>query len=517
MARAEPKTASGRSARSRNMLHIAAQALLLLGIVGMVNYLAFRHYDRWDWTSQGLFTLSDRTQKELAELSKPVDIHVFLSRAEPTFADVEEILQRYEAESRQIETHFVDPDRQQGEYERLLRKFGLRAAVLESGAVTADVAAVVSSGDEHWRIKRDDLVGFDFGSFESEGGPKRDVKVEQAITGAVVEVTHGEATQVCVTQGHGEWSLEGGERSLHALEEELRRDNVEMEALDTLGAESVPERCDAVYVVGPVKAFSDEEASLLGDYVNDGGRLLVTLDPVMEGNSIEPTGLERMLRDLGARVDRSLVLELDEDRQLGPSPIEAFLVTRYGEHESTEPVAAMGDPGSDQGGRTVMSMVRSVAPIEGSGAQMLMQTSDEAYAETNLAALDTGAELAPDAEDIEGPVPLAVAIDLGGEEEGEAAPSGRDRKGRVVVVGDSDWLRPEFLQMPQSSNADLASGWTGWLTERKAMISIGARKVDAMAIQMTAGDLDGLLFRVIVLMPAAVLLLGFAVWWSRRS
>ena len=40
---------------------LGAAALLALALVGILNYLGFRHYARWDWTKSRLYTLSDKS------------------------------------------------------------------------------------------------------------------------------------------------------------------------------------------------------------------------------------------------------------------------------------------------------------------------------------------------------------------------------------------------------------------------------------------------------------------------
>jgi ABC-type uncharacterized transport system involved in gliding motility auxiliary subunit len=508
-----------RSARA----HLWASSLLMLAVVLMANYLAFRHYERWDWTSQQLYTLSERSRQILSELSQPVDIYLFMSESERNFQDVQELLQRYQAESGRLSVHYVDPDRRPSEYQTLLQRFGVRAAKLESGDMVAEVAAVVSSGERHWRITRDDLMAVDYDSMNrgSSKGPKVDVTAERALSGGILQVTQGRPTRVCVTQGHGEWSLQAkGKRSLDALQQELRRDNVELEAIDTLGSSRVPEHCDSVFVVGPVRAFTSEEAKLLGRYVRGGGGLLLALDPVIEHDQVKPTGLEDMVRQFGVRLDRTVVLERDRARRLRPSPVEPFMILKYGDHPTTRPVRAMG-------GRTVVRLARSVRAADGGKGETtaLFETSKQAFAETDYAEVNVEQGTpSPDDDDIQGPVSLAVAVeratDAGdsqsGKERGEQG-QGSGHAGRMIVVGDSDWLKSKYMQSPGFTNVDLASSFTGWLSERKALISIAPRKVDASGVAMTEGDLAGLLFRVLVLMPAAVLLMGFAVWWSRRS
>ena len=54
----------------------------------MLNYLAFRHYKRWDWTEESLFTLSDRSERVLAELEQPVEVWVMVGENEPEHAEL---------------------------------------------------------------------------------------------------------------------------------------------------------------------------------------------------------------------------------------------------------------------------------------------------------------------------------------------------------------------------------------------------------------------------------------------
>ena len=64
----------------------------LIVIVLLVNYLTFRHYDRLDWTSQGMFTLSDKSKKVLAGLKDDLELYLFLSRGEESFQATDELV-----------------------------------------------------------------------------------------------------------------------------------------------------------------------------------------------------------------------------------------------------------------------------------------------------------------------------------------------------------------------------------------------------------------------------------------
>ncbi len=508
------KKDDARARRSSARLYLALNALLLTAIMLMVNYLAFRHYERWDWTEQSIFTLSDRTEQELARLSRPIEIWLLLSESEPEHAELQNLLERYRGASDRISLHYVDPHRDPGGYQELVRRFHLgraERATREGVVTTSDVAVVVASGDRQWEVSRDDLVSH---SFESEGGEdtiRLNVEAEQAVTGAIVQVTSGRSTTVCFTTGHGELSIGDGAEGLSELAAELRRNNLEQETIQTRGIDRVPESCNAVAVVGPELTFADAELQLLRDYVRGGGNLLLALDPIPDADQrrIEPTGLEDMLRDFGVRVDRDIVVEPDPAfLPPGPGhPVALYMVGDFGEHAVTEPFRGAGMP-------LLVATARSVRPI-GESAKVLIRASEHSYGESDLQAFAEGDMGEADASDIAGPVSLGVAtrVEVTGERPSEDEREGSG--GRVVVLGDASMLTSELLGQPAAANRAFAGAALGWLTQREALISIPPRTVDHPGMP-SEEDVSNLFFRVVVLIPLAFVFLGIAVWWNRR-
>ncbi|GAB4196451.1 MAG: gliding motility-associated ABC transporter substrate-binding protein GldG [Sandaracinaceae bacterium] len=504
------------SLRRESRLYTLLGILLVCCIVLMGNYLAFRHYARWDWTSERRYTLSERSREVLRELGTDIDVYLFLSDGEPNYGDVRELLDRYRAESSHVVVHFVDAVRQRTEYRALADRYGLGEAMFADGSMGADAAILITAGDRHWTITRDDLVAIDFGIDGSDQGPRVDMRAEQAISGGIVEVTMGRRTRICLTEGHGEWTLEGGsERNLSTFRDEMRRDNLEIEPFSTRGARSIPDTCDALFVIGPLQAFTPEEATLVRDYVRGGGNLFVAADAEIDRGEIRPTGLEGTLRDFGIRLDRALVLEMDPAHLHPgqPDPAGPFYVTSYGEHPVTRALQALPRP-------TAFWVARPVRPVDPERATVLLSASDQSFAETNIAALVESREPVRDEDDLPGPIPLAVAtrVEPDGPARGDDGESDENaRGGRVVVVGDAEFLQGDALQALQVANLELASAIAGWLTAREALIAIPPRRSQAEPVQLTQDDALNLGVRVAFLMPLAVVFLGFAVWWNRRT
>jgi len=499
------------SAQPRTHLNFLLTAIFGLAVVVLVNYISSRHYKRWDWTDHGLFTLSDRSQQALGELDKDVAIYVFLGRDEQDFADVETLLEEYRAVTDRITVEWVDPDRDRARYQALADRFGIDSWL--AGEVTlSQVPVVVTSGDRKWKVERHQLIVEDFDSFEDAGGPKLDLQSERALTGAILEVTTGEPTKVCVAAGHGEWEIGAyGERSVDAVTRELEWEKIEVEAFE-IKKDDVPEACDSLFVISPQRPYSKEEVAIVTRFLESGGNVLLTFDPVLRKESLSPTGFEASLEERGIIVGADLVIENDTAQQLPGNPGDLFLVTNIGTHRLVDMI-------QKRGGGILFAVVRSVDVADGGNTEVLFRTSKLAVAETNIAraidpkAKDKGAPIPPSE------VPLAVAWEY-------VPPLGDDLKpvetdgptpGRLLVVGDSDWMSAELLENPQLSNIDFLSSTAGWLTQREAMINIAPRKTNARAVIMSDSDLMNLFFRVVILLPLAALIAGFGVWWSRRS
>lgn len=496
--------ASSPGSHVKDQLFQAAVTALLVLILGMANYLAFRHYERFDLTSSGMYTLSDKSKKVLKDLSQDVTIYVFMSRNEPAFADTDELLQRYKAASPHVLVKNVDPDRQPSEFKILSQRFDVQQGVDEMGQTMVNVAAVVALGDKKWHVDRDDLVGFDMGPMPGDASIEVNIKAEQAMTGAILQVLSGRPTKVCVTRGHGEISLdEQDQRSLLAVKTALKHDNIELQPLDTLGKTSIPKECDAVLVLGPQNAFAEAEAKVVVDYVKAGGRALLALDPVIENDVVQPTGFEGPLETLGVRLDRTLAVELNEEHLLSPSPL-LFIVTEFGEHRATRILRGVG--------RVVVTLARSLSVLGASDrVEVLMRASPESFAVSDVARIKQSDALPTKLPgDIAGPVDIALAVRTGGEEEAK-------KDGRLIVIGDSDFLQSQYIDAPELENFHLMSVFLGHLTERDALIEIAPKKVKGGTILFTQEDITALIFRIGVLIPGAAFLLGLAVWLNRRA
>jgi ABC-2 type transport system permease protein len=373
----------------------------------------------------------------------------------------------------------------------------------------SQVPVVVTSGERKWKVERHQLIVEDFESFDDADGHKLDLQSERALTGAILEVTTGKPTKVCLAAGHGEWEVGAyGDRSFDAVARELEWEKIEVEPFE-IRKDPVPKSCDALFVVSPQRLYSEEEVAIVDTFLSSGGNVMLAFDPVLKNEALAKTGFEASLEARGIVVGDDLVIENDTAQQLPGNPGDLFLVTNLGTHRLVDTIRK-------RGGGFLVAVARSIDVADGSDTEVLFRTSPNAVAESDL---DRALNRDEDNPTKPGSVPLAVAWEY-------VPPLGDDLKpveadgpepGRLLVVGDSDWMSSELLDNPQLSNIDLLSAAAGWLTQREALINIAPRKTNAQAVIMSDADLQNLLFRVVVLLPLAALIAGFGVWWSRRS
>jgi hypothetical protein len=90
----------------------------------------------------------------------------------------------------------------------------------------------------------------------------------------------------------------------------------------------------------------------------------------------------------------------------------------------------------------------------------------------------------------------------------------------VVVVGTSLMLESGYFT-PQAraaiGNAVFAEAVAGWLTARRELVNIPSKPVSRAALTVSPHDLIRIGVYVILLVPLAAALVGFAVWRARRS
>lgn len=480
----------------------AVGVVLAVALTIMANWLAARHYRSADWTSSRIYSVSEKTRNILTGLEDEVRVVVFMTPASTLYDQVYELLKRYQAVSDEISVEYIDPDREPLKTRQLAEQFGISVAD----------TVVFAVGDRTKYVTSDQMAEYDYAGMQYGQSPSmRSFKGEEQFTSAILSLVAPEVPKVYFVSGHGEASIEGGgggalsDRSLAALGEVLKRDNIEAEDTSLMGG-SVPEDADVLAIIGPTRAFTDNEIQVLGAFLDGGGRLMVCLDPLIEPSGVmRPTRLEGFLEERGIEVGDNLVI--DPSRKLPFYDLSAVYLTDFPSHPVTQGL---------EGVAVLFTIARSISPAEGSDGQAIVETSSEGWGESNLGQLLAGEPVAQDDTDAPGPVAVGVVIE-GSAEPAELAseeevPEPRDY--RLVVFGDSEFMTD--FEISNAGNLILATNAFNWLAAREHALGIAPRDVEQVSLFLTGSQMRWILIMTLLVMPGAAILAGILVWRRRR-
>ncbi|MBI4637307.1 MAG: GldG family protein [Candidatus Rokubacteria bacterium] len=451
---------AGRSARYG--LNTAVMILLLLGIIGLVEAVSYRHNARLDLTSNKRHSLSPQTIQLLGRLKTDVNAVAFFRSDQPGKRLAEDLLKQY---ARHAGARFtwkvVDPDREPG----LARQY----AVESYGTIVLET-----------KIRSEKVLDAE----------------EEKLTNGLVKVTREGKRIVYVLQGHGEHELTNTERpGFSEAKSAMERANYEVKPLVLAREAKVPDDAALVIVAGPRTDPFPPELTALDAYVGRGGKLLVMVDPPFP-DRVQTDGLTRYLTKYGVELGENLVVETNPIGQL------------FGINEPLVPVILQYEPHPitrDMGGvATLFPLTRSVAgartPPQGVTVQPLVRTSPQSWGETDREALRRGqAQLGPG--DLKGPVPIAAVVT-------------RD-KARIVVFGTSNVAANQFLNV--QGNRDFFLNTVSWLAEEEDQIAIRPKDTKQTPIFMNASEARVAFLLPVLILPGLVLVGGIATLVRRRA
>lgn len=436
---------------------LLAAAVLLAGAA-----LLERTTVRADATARGMNKLTRASREVIASRKGEIEIVGVFREGSTQRARGADLLDIYRAASPRVRTRMLDPDRSPEEARAL--------------GVTRTSVLIVRSG---------------------QGQETVDELTETAVTEAILRADNPRSL-LGFTTGHGEPALDdGGPAGLGRFAAALEKNAYDRVAVRLFDAD-LPADLAALLVVSPRRDFLPGEIAKLHDYLERGGRVLICLEPGIDA------GLDQMLGTRGIRLDSlSVYDESPATRDLGLGP-RMVVVTDYGKH----PIAEGGL------GYAVFPFPRAIGltddPRWGIDAKIVARTGPGAQR------LASGAQQPPTG-GRGSAVPLAVAQEWeapGIAPSSAGGPVSEKPYGRLLVVGDGDWLSGQFLDL--FSNRDLALRSVHWLARREYLLSIPPMDVAGTPLRIGMGGMRALLYVLQGIVPLGLLGVGLRIWSRRR-
>ncbi|MGE0827002.1 MAG: GldG family protein [Candidatus Binatia bacterium] len=318
---------------------------------------------------------------------------------------------------------------------------------------------------------------------------------EERMLNAVLRATQ-EEKHIYFVVGHGESDAADMEErhGYGILRQVLETENYRVRPLPLRELGSVPQNADLVIVSGPKEDFSPDELDTLSRYLAAGGNALFLLDPYTT------PGLAQYLVQFGFALADDVVVDT-QTQMIGGDPLMPMIGNFSQEVFPRQP---RGEP--------MLPVARPVHVVDGK-AQAFAFSGDASWAVTNRSRAEQGDLTFKEGEDQRGPLPVAAV-----------ATTGLEKKGKIVVLGDSDFVDNFHTRIP--GNVDFFMNTVGWVLGRKELVALGhsvnpisAKRTSTppQSLYLTKSQSRNFFWLMVVVEPLIVFLFGMAVFLRRRQ
>lgn len=290
---------------------------------------------------------------------------------------------------------------------------------------------------------------------------------EHTLTNALARVVSDQQETIYWSAGLGEKRVDGTADSLTQLAEAIAAGAVDVKEFRLMEGR-IPQDISVLVIAGPQRDLSDFDLELLRNYLDEGGKLFLLLDPMFE-QRIPMPNFDALLNHLGLEMPNAFVID--------PLSVSATRVT-------TTPQAIWVRHPISLATNRVPFLLDRARPIRSFGAadplrklEGILVTSEQCWAEDVNAIRSFRRPTPPDDPEEIGVQILAVSVT-------RETPGGRfGREMRVVLIGDSE----AFTDRQLAANGDAAAFFTqsvNWLREREDLLQIPPRFLTATPVSI---------------------------------
>ncbi|MCB0410049.1 MAG: gliding motility-associated ABC transporter substrate-binding protein GldG, partial [Flavobacteriales bacterium] len=311
--------------------------IMLLGIVGLLNFIGFFVFKRFDLTSEKRYTLAESTRKLLNEVEDVVFLKIYLhGNLNPSFTrlknETKELLDVFRSHANgNIEYEFINVNENANKEEIT----NLERQLYEKGIVPEQVIEANNEKTSQSLIWPGALVTYKnrevaWQIYKRQVGIDEEVSInnsvqelEYGLTNIIRKIQRQKLQEVSFIEGHGESDTLKQFDFMHSLAEYYTVNRIEIN-----GKLSALKDASAIVITKPDSAFTDKDKFIIDQYVMNGGKVLWLVDPVMmdmdtfrlKGFTLgfsRGLNIEDMLFKYGVRVNPVLI----QDLQCGRVPV----------------------------------------------------------------------------------------------------------------------------------------------------------------------------------------------------
>ncbi len=430
-----------------------------------------------DLTNEGRYTLTQDSKEFLASLSEDITIYVIAANEDELkdygYSEVAATLRQYEETSPRIKVVYKDP-------------------ALDPGFISnytdsqISICSLVVVNGGRFRV----INGYDLYETEVDYQTYTENRTaydgEGQLTSAISYVTVDDMPVVYELTGHDEDPIS----RFTSLHDAIEKMNLQMEQINLLNTGAVPEDAAALFILGPKSDLTGEDAGLIMDYLDGGGKAVIACNYTPE----DMPNLDSVMSHYGVEHINGIVVEADP-QYMYQMPV--YCVPKVETGTLTASIIS----------KNLLTLLPQTSGFSISGGdaegaaevESQLSSSQQSYAKMNI---DEESTFDFEEGDIEGPLSLAAYITSG--------------EMKLAVFGCDTMFEDEVNARVAGANVEMVTNALNEMADRSLNISIPAKSYNAANLTVTYGTalLLGLLF--VILLPGATLVGGIVLWLRRR-
>lgn len=469
------------SKSSRNGTYSVGLVVIVIAIAIVINLVAGQLPEsvrNIDISSNNLYDISSVSTKMLDKLDKKVELKV-IAEQDSIDTRIKTFVKKYAALSSKVKVEWVDSV--------------LHPSVLQEYNTDGNVIVVsCESTGKSTTIAFSDIIQSDYYSYYMTGtSSETSFDGEGQLTSAINYVTSEETNKIYRTSGHGESTFSSSVNDL------FTKNNLETEEINLSMNPEIPDDCDLLFLYGPTSDITDDEKTIIENYLSDGGKVYL----ILGDTSSETPNLDDLMADYGLKKVSGYIADTQRCYQ--------------GNYYAIFPQLSLsGDLGSGISNQMVLllnslGMEKTDSDNENLTVTPFMQTSADGYAVTEddqtqgqyiLGAIATN----------------TIGSDTESDEDSEDSSSSETKEARLTVLASGSMISSDITD--QLTTLDNLTLFVNSVTENFDNVNNVAIEAKSLSTETnTPMHAGGFSILVIFIIPLAILIIGFVIWMRRRK
>lgn len=429
-----------------------------------------------DITSDQIYSLTDETKEFVKQLNEDIDLYVFVNenQQDTRFGMT---LSQYDELSDHINVTYVDPALNP----KFAEQYTSNNISVNSVIVVSEKRSRVIDASRIYTSTYDKTTGSSsVTGYDGEG----------LITSALAYVTLEDTNRVYLLQGHDEAGLSDKYKNA------LFKQNISYKTLELMQEDEIPEDAACLYINAPTKDLSKNDVDKIIAYLQRGGNVVI----VLALTSNEMPNLDSLLDYMAVKTVPGVVIETNNSNY---STLQTWLFPTIGMSNYT---------GNFTSREYILSPLSKglVVNKENEDAQKIMytaflKTSDDAFSRTDVTNMET--TYSKGENDTAGPFAIGLETVRMTDEADET----------MIVISSEFLFTDEADDVVSGANQKLFTNIISKFTEYKVNSSVPVKSYQVSTLVMTQASKTAITVIVTVVVPIALLIAGFAIWFIRRK